>query len=771
MSGLGRLAACLLIALGIGPLAVAPAAGQTAPEPEPAVIQDIRVDGAQRIEAATVRSYMTVRPGDPFDPIALDDTLKALFNTGLFADVLLRREGATLVVAVVENPIINRIAFEGNARIEDAVLEAEVTLRPRVVYTRTRVQNDVARLQEIYRRSGRFAATVEPKIIQLEQNRVDLVFEIDEGELTGVERISFIGNDAFSDSALRGEIRTEETVWYDLFSVDDNYDPDRLAFDQELLRQFYLSEGYADFRVVSAVAELTPDREAFFITFTLDEGERYDFGEIDIVSRLPDLNVEVLFDVLTTEPEDTYSNTAVEETIANLTDAVGDQQYAFVDVRPLITRDRDQRLINITYEINEGPRVFVERIDVSGNVRTEDRVIRREFELVEGDPFNASLLRRSEARVRNLGFFEQVEVNTLPGSTPDQTIVDVQVQEQSTGELSIGAGFSTAEGPLGTISLRERNLLGTGQDLAISGTLSASVLEADLSFTEPYFLGRDIAAGFDVFSVTRDNQDESSFDEFTLGFGLRSGFRLGPDLRQTLGYTLALRDIRDVDSSASRFIQEQEGETLTSAVRSRLTYDQLDSRISPTDGYILRGEVELAGLGGDVFYVRTTASGDYYYPLLENVILNIGGSLGQVTGLGEDVRINDRFFVGGGNLRGFEPAGIGPRDGNDDALGGNFFATGTAEVSFPLGLPEELGIRGRAFTDVGTLFGLDDEEISGSTDPADQIFDESSIRVSVGTGLSWNSPFGPIQIDVGFPVVQEDFDQTEIFRFSFGTRF
>ena len=769
MSGLVRVAACLLIALVIGPLAAGPAVGQTAPESE--LIQDIRVDGAQRIEAATVRSYMTVRVGDPFDPIALDDTLKALFNTGLFADVLLRREAGTLVVAVVENPIINRIAFEGNERIEDEVLEAEVTLRPRVVYTRTRVQNDVARLQEIYRRSGRFAATVEPKIIQLEQNRVDLVFEIDEGELTGIERISFIGNDAFSDSALRGEIRTEETVWYDLFTVDDNYDPDRLAFDQELLRQFYLSEGYADFRVVSAVAELTPDREAFFITFTLDEGERYDFGEIDIVSRLPDLNVDVLFGALTTETGDTYSNTAVEETIANLTDAVGDQQYAFVDVRPLITRDRDQRLINITYEVNEGPRVFVERIDVSGNVRTEDRVIRREFELVEGDPFNASLLRRSEARVRNLGFFEQVEVNTLPGSTPDQTVVDVQVQEQSTGELSIGAGFSTAEGPLGTVSLRERNLLGTGQDLSISGTLSASVLEADLSFTEPYFLGRDIAAGFDAFSVTRDNQDESSFDEFTLGFGLRAGFRLGPDLRQTLGYTLALRDIRDVDSSASRFIQEQEGETVTSAVRTRLTYDQLDSRINPTDGYILRGELELAGLGGDVFYARTTASGDYYYPLFEGVVLNIGASVGQITGLGEDVRINDRFFVGGGNLRGFEPAGIGPRDGNDDSLGGNFFATGTAEVSFPLGLPEELGIRGRAFTDVGTLFDLDDEPIAGSTDPAEQIFDESSIRVAVGAGVSWNSPFGPIQIDLGFPVVSEDFDQTEVFRFSFGTRF
>ena len=769
MSGLVRFAACLLIALAIVPFPSGPVAGQTAPEAD--LIQDIRVDGAQRIEAATVRSYMTVRVGDPFDPIALDDTLKALFNTGLFADVVLRREGGALVVAVVENPIINRIAFEGNDRIENAVLEAEVSLRPRVVYTRTRVQNDVARLQEIYRRSGRFAATVEPKIIQLEQNRVDLVFEIDEGELTGVERISFIGNDAFSDSSLRGEIRTEETVWYDLFSADDNYDPDRLAFDQELLRQFYLSEGYADFRVVSAVAELTPDREAFFITFTLDEGERYDFGEIDIVSRLPDLNVDVLFDVLTTETGDTYSNTAVEESIANLTDGVGDQQYAFVDVRPLITRDRDQRLINITYEIEEGPRVFVERIDVSGNVRTEDRVIRREFELVEGDPFNASLLRRSEARVRNLGFFEQVEVNTLPGSTPDQTIVDVQVQEQSTGELSIGAGFSTAEGPLGSISLRERNLLGTGQDLAISGTISASVLEADLSFTEPYFLGRDIAAGFDVFSVTRDNQDESSFDEFTLGGGLRAGFRLGPDLRQTLGYTLALRDIRDVDSGASRFIQAQEGETVTSAVRTRLTYDQLDSRISPTDGYILRGELEIAGLGGDVFYARTTASADYYYPLFEDVVLNIGASAGQIIGLGEDVRINDRFFVGGGNLRGFEPAGIGPRDGNDDALGGNIFATGTAEITFPLGLPEELGIRGRAFTDVGTLFDLDDEEISGSTDPADRIFDEGSVRVSVGTGLSWNSPFGPIQIDVGFPVVREDFDQTEIFRFSFGTRF
>jgi outer membrane protein insertion porin family len=410
--------------------------------------------------------------------------------------------------------------------------------------------------------------------------------------------------------------------------------------------------------------------------------------------------------------------------------------------------------------------VFVERIDISGNVRTVDRVIRREFELVEGDPFNQTRLRDSQQNIRDLGFFSRVDVTTVPGSSPDQTIIQTEVEEQSTGELSFGAGFSTSDGPIGDVSLRERNLLGRGQELRLSATISGIGQEFDLSFTEPYFLERDISAGFDIFRITRDNQDTSGFDEFTVGFGLRFGYPITENLRQNVVYRLSQREIEDVDPTASRFIREQEGDTLTSLIGHQLTYDRLDSRIEPTDGYILRVGNELAGLGGDVSYVNVTAGADFYYPVFDQVILGVSADAGYIWGLGEDVRINDRFFVGGSNLRGFERAGIGPRDANGDALGGNRYVVGSVELTFPLGLPEELGLKGRAFGDVGTL-----GEVDIDPQPGEVINDTESLRASVGVGLSWASPFGPVRLDLAYPVLEEDFDKTENFRFSFGTRF
>ena len=740
-------------------------------------IADIQVQGAQRIEQSTIETYLTVRRGDGFDPEALERSLTNLFRTGLFADVTLRREGQVLIVQVVENPIINRINFEGNRRIDNEELLAEIQLRPRVVYTRTRVQSDVNRVLEVYRRSGRFGATVTPEIIQLEQNRVDLVFTIDEGPLTTIRSISFIGNEAFSDSTLREEILSEEASFFNFLSATDTYDPDRLAVDRELLRRFYLSEGYADFRVISAVAELTPGSEEFFITFTIEEGPRYTFGNIDVISRIPDVDVEPLRGLLVSETEEYYSSDDVEDSIDALTTELANQQYAFVEVTPLVSRDRENTRINVTYEIQEGERVFVERIDVTGNVRTIDSVIRREFELVEGDPFSATRMRQSEDRIRALGFFSSVNVENVPGSAPDRTVIEVEVEEQSTGELSLGAGFSTFDGPLGQIVLDERNLLGRGQRLRIAAIVSGRTTEYDLSFTEPYFLERDLSAGIDLFRITRDNQDESSFDEFTFGFALRAGYPITRNLRHTVFYRLEQVEISDVDDTASLIIQLQEGERITSSVGHRLTYDRRDSRIRPTEGYVVSLGNEFAGLGGDTEFVQTTATGSIFFPFFDRqYVLNIRGEAGYIVGIGEDVQINDRFFVGGNNFRGFDRAGIGPRDGvTGDALGGNQFAIGTVELAFPLGLPEELGIRGRAFSDFGYLTDVDDDDLDLDTnnDGIDDIniVDEASIRVSVGAGLSWDSPLGPINLDLAFPVVSEDFDEEQAFRFTFGTRF
>lgn len=727
-------------------------------------LRDIRVEGAQRIEPDTVRSYMGMRAGDQIDAGALDKSLKALFRTGLFADVTIRRDGQDVVVRVVENPIINRIAFEGNKRISNEILTDEVKLRPRIVFTRARVQTDLQRIMDVYRRSGRFSATVVPKVIQLPQNRVDLIFEISEGELTEIRKIAFVGNKHFDDGDLREVIQTRETAWYRFLSSDDNYDPDRLTFDRELLRRHYLSNGYADFRVISGVAELTPDNTSFFVTFTVEEGERYKFGKLDITTGLKDLDVNKLREEQEIETGDWYNADEVENLIGKLTDAVGVLGYAFVDIRPRVRRDRKTKKIDVTFVIQEGPRVFVEQVKISGNVRTLDKVIRREILLVEGDAFNTSRLRRTRQRIRNLGFFERVEIENKSGSTPDKTIVDVSVKERSTGEISFGAGFSSASGVLGDASIRERNLLGRGQDLRLGLQIGERQQQIDLSFTEPYFLEKNLSAGFDIFRTRRDLQTESSFDRETLGFALRAGYRITEPLTQTWRYTLREDKITDIASDASLAIQEQEGTFITSSIGQALLYDKRDNKFNPTDGYFVELENTVAGLGGDSNYLRNELSGGTYYQIFDQWIVNVGGGAGYILGLGDDIRIIDRFFLGGKTLRGFEDAGVGPRDvASGDSIGGNWFYRTTVGVTFPLGLPNEFGLRGRVFTDAGSI-GENDSSFGSLTDTA-------SIRMSVGTGLLWDSPFGPVNIDFARALLKEDFDETELVRFSFGARF
>lgn len=726
-------------------------------------VSEVVVQGTQRIDPATVRSYMLIQAGDTFDGDRLDRSLKALFATGLFADVTIRRQRDALVVTVVENPIINRIAFEGNNRIEDDELSNEVQLRPRLVFTRTRVQQDVQRIAEVYRRSGRYSVTVEPKVIQQPQNRVDLVFEIEEGTLTPVRTITFLGNRNYSDSTLRSVIQTKEYAFYRFLSTDDTYDPDRLSFDRELLRRFYLKAGYADFQVLSAVAELSPDRESFVVTFTIEEGDVYEFGESQFEIGLPRLTDDDLRPLVFTETGERYDSTLVDETVDAITDKLGTLGYAFADVRPQINRDRENRLINIVYQIGEASKVFVERIDIQGNVRTLDRVIRREMRLVEGDAFNTARLRRSERRIRNLGFFKSVSVQNTEGSTPDATRVTVEVEEQPTGEISFGIGYSTVEAVIGDVGIRERNLLGRGQDLRFSVSGSASSTQFDIAFTEPYFLDRDVSAGFDLFRSERE-QEESSFDELRVGAVLRAGYELAPDLRQTLRYTVEQTEIKDIDEDASRFIRDQEGTTLISQFGQTLTYDKRDNSIDPRDGYITRLTTEIAGAGGDERFFRISARGAYYYPFDEKWGLSFLGQFGSIIGLGEDVSIGERFFIGGQTIRGFERAGIGPRDINtSDALGGNQYYVGTVELGFPSGLPEDLGIKTFLFTDVGSLFDVDD---NGS-----EVRDVSSIRASVGLGVALSTALGQVRVDAGQAVAKEDFDETELIRFSFGTRF
>jgi len=767
-------ALCLLLGGTTATSVIALSSGAMAQEAfDGGIIRDVRVEGSQRIEGATVQSYLTVRAGDSFDPAKIDQSLKSLFATGLFADVALRRDGGTLVVAVVENPIINRIAFEGNKRVKTEDIGAEVQLRPRTVYTRTRVQNDVERIQEIYRRKGRFAARIEPKIVQLEQNRVDLIFEIDEGQMTGVQAINFVNNNVFDDDELREIMVTKESRWWRFLSSNDNYDPERLRYDQEQVRRHYLRNGYADFKVLTAVAELTPDREDFFITLTVDEGKRYKFGKIEITSDIPDLDVAPLYEALNTVSGEWYNGDQIEESITALQDRLGDLQYAFVEVDPLLERNQEDQTIDLLFELKQSPRVFVERIDINGNYRTLDKVIRREVLLVEGDPFSISKIRRSEQRIKDLGYFLEAKVTPAEGSSPDQSVLTVDVQEDSSGEIQLGAGYSTTDGALLDFSFRERNLMGKGQDLRLSSTLSSSTFEVDLGLTEPYFLDRDLAAGVDIFRIVRDDSDYYSYSLESTGITFRLGYPLSEKLRQRISYSLSQNKITDILIGSSRFLLDQEGTTVTSSVESQLLWDERDSRLEPTSGYYFLLSNELAGLGGDTRFLRNRITGGTYWAPFDQVVLGLTTEAGYIWGMGKDLRINDRFFLGGDTLRGFEVGGIGPRNVPDlsntsdsDSLGGTIFTRASLELTSKLGLPDELGVKGHLFTDAGTLTASKETPGEG-----DVFYDSNKIRASVGVGVSWKSPFGPIRLDLAYPFSKEPYDQTEQLKFSFGTRF
>ncbi len=632
-------------------------------EAQAGVIREIRVTGNRRVEPETVRTYLRFSIGDAYDPGKVDQSIQSLFSTGLFADVGIDRQGSTVIVTVVENPVVNQVAFEGNREVEKATLVSEVQLKPRSVFTRAKAQADVQRILDIYRRQGRFAATVEPKIIELDNNRVNVVFEISEGGATKVQAINVIGNRAFSDSQLRDIITTTQSGLFDFIKGTNVYDPDRLALDRELLRQYYLKNGYADVRIVSAGAELARDGSGFNITFVLDEGEPYTFGKIDIESALAGVDTQAMRGELLTYPGKTFDQSAMDRTVERLTLVVSEQGFAFARVRPRAAREPGTRQINVTYVIDQGPRIYIERINVVGNLRTHDHVIRREFRLAEGDAYNPLLVDRAKKRLQQLGFFKAVEIKRRPGSEADRVVLDVELLEQSTGELSFGAGYSTSEGVIGDISLTERNLLGKGQFMRLRLAGSAERLQVDLSFTEPRFLDRNLAAGFDVFHKDVNLSQQSAFRSMTTGGSLRIAFPLSENLWWTNSYTLSRGEIYDVLDTASLAIKQAQGEAWTSAWGTNFAYDSRNHPKTPTSGYYFQIGSDLAGLGGDVNYIRVTGEARYYYPITEKITF-VGRAIGgHIMGLGDDdVRLIDLFYKGGETIRGFNRGGFGPRD-------------------------------------------------------------------------------------------------------------
>ncbi len=726
-------------------------------------VKDIKVEGLERVEVETVLSYVDIKKGDKATDGQLDSALKQLYATSLFNDVSMNiNNNGILTIKVVENPVINKVLFDGNDKVDSEMLETEVQLKPRSTFSRSKVQEDVQRILDVYKRTGRYAVVVEPQIIKRDQNRVDLIFNINEGPLASIDKINFVGNRHYSDEDLSNEIMSKESRWYRIFSSSENYDAEKTEYDKELLRRFYLKRGYADLRIVSAIAELSPDKKSFVVTYALDEGNRYKVRNTNVTSDIADVDTQKLKEKQLQQSGDWYNSELTDKTVTALTDELGRNGFAFVNVDPELNKDINTNEIDINYHIRESERIFVNRINISGNTRTHDEVIRREFRIEEGDAFNASKIKDSRRNVENLDYFSKVDIDTVP-TDDNKADINVNVEEKSTGSFNVGVGYSTVNGALIRTGVSENNFRGVGQRLGFDVGISQRAQEYDVSFTEPYFLGRRLRAGFDIFRTEEDYQDEGSYDSETTGGRLRLGWNYTDDLAQQIRYTLRQDKIDNVDSTASPYIKEEEGEYINSSVGQTLVYDKRDSAITPKEGYYLSFGNDVAGVGGDEKYLKFDAKAYRYYTFADDYTFKLFANAGYITGYGgNDVRLSNRYYLGGSTLRGFDVAGIGARDKyTDDALGGNWMVYSGGEVTFPIGL-DEVGIRGRTFVDMGVLGKPDNMK-------ADVEYSDSP-RVATGFGFQWLSPMGQIDVDFAFPLAKEDYDETQIFRLNFGTR-
>ena len=771
------------------------------------------VEGNRRVEADTIRSYFRTNPGERLDGYKIDQALKALYATGLFQDVRIDQSGPRLIVRVIENPVINRIAFEGNKKVTDDQLGGEVQSKVRGTLSRPAVQSDVQRIVDIYRRNGRFDARVEPKIIELPNNRVDLVFEIKEGEKTGVKKINFVGNKAYGDQRLKDEIKTSETTWFSLLAFlqsADIYDGDRIEADRDLIRRFYLKHGYADVRVVSAVSVYDSEKKGFVITFTIDEGARYKFGKVEIKSNVPMVEANTLYQRLKAGSGAVYNAEAVEKSVENMAIEVARRGYPFAVVRPNGARDQTNHVINLTFTIDEGQRVYIERINIRGNSRTRDYVIRREFDIGEGDAYNRALIDRAERRLKNLNYFKLVKIGNEPGSAPDRIVLNVDIEEMPTGEFSIAGGYSTASGFMAELSVTERNVLGQGQYARFALQYGQYARGFDLSFAEPHFMGYRLGVGLDLYYKDALATSYVSYSSKTVGVGLRTGFALSEEISFQARYSIYRQEITlptplndcQVTSEAAAFragsgpgvqignacynngeaslaVRRElaEGAVLVSMPGYTLSYSTLDNNKNPTAGIYAEFKQDLAGVGGDVNFIRSTFETRTYYEVLSDVVAVLrvqGGHLGSWGS--KDLRMLDHFKKGPDLVRGFAPSGIGPRDltsgGNLDSLGGTMFWGASIEAQTPFYfLPKDAGIKGAIFADTGSLWNYKGPTNFDVTGESLTISADTLIRASVGVGVLWASPFGPLRFDYAFPLAKEGFDRTQTFRFGGGTKF
>ena len=756
----------------------APGAPDQGPDQTGGVVQAITVTGNQRIETGTIESYMVIQQGDPFDENKINLSVKTLYATGLFQNVAIARQGNTLNVTVVENPTVDQVFFVGNKAVADKDALAAISLKPRAVFTPAAAEADRRTLLDLYAKKGRFDATVTPNIVKLSDNRVNVVFQCNDGTQTLVSRITFIGNQHFSQGKLRQVVSTRQQAWFRFLSSTDQYNPDRVEYDEALLRQFYLHEGYADFQMISANAELAPDRKSFYLTYNFTEGPRYRIGSVEVVSSIRNLSGAQLRGLVPISKGDWFDGDAIAEGITAVSTRAQDLGYAFAQVNPFVKTDPATRLATVRLDVVQGPEVYIQRIDITGNTRTEDKVIRRELTVAEGDGYNQTKIDKSTSNLKDLGFFKDQNITNSPGTTPQQVILNAKVTEQATGQFSLGGGYSSSLGALLNAGLRQNNFLGTGVNASLNAVLAQRGTQINIGVTNPYFLDRNLIAGFDLFRTVTDSYTSSgssySYSESDIGGDVRAGYRFNSNVRQSFTYTISQRNVYDIPSGSSLYVTNEQGVSSLSQISQTIGFDYVDDDETPTKGLLLDLTTDFAGLGGSAKYVRLSPDATYYIPL-ERVFGNkawvlkfsaTGGYL--IPTFGYQTRIIDRFFLGGDSLRGFADGGVGPHDvSTGDSLGGQIMWSQSTELQFPTPLSPSLGITGFAFVDTGSTWQIPASEIA-QDGPA---YDSSAPRVGAGVGIAWNTPFGLIDLSLAEPIVKQKDDQIQQFRVSFGTRF
>lgn len=741
-------------------------------------LASIQIVGNKRIETQTIKSYLPVREGESFSEATADAAVRELYNTGYFVDVKVLKKGSTLFIEVLENPIVNQIVYEGNDKLKDEQIEKEVSIRPRKILSKTDIQNTQQRILEMYRRLGRFNAKVDPKLIKLNNNRVNLVFEIHEGEVTNIEKISFIGNKKFSSTDLEEQMHSKRYKWWRFFASDDVYDPDRFMADQQSLRQYYMNNGHPDFRIVSAVSELSSDKKEFYLTITLDEGDYYTFGKQKVVSQIKDVPTDVLMKEITFSDGDMYSAKQIEKTVEAITDALGDKGYAFVSVEPVIDKDPQTKKANITFEIKEGPRVYIQKINIKGNDRTHDSVIRREMTIHEGDVYNASKIRNSESKIKDLDFFKAVSMDEEETNTPDKTNLTITVEEQSTGSVKLNGGYSTLDGPLIGFGFNERNFMGKGQDIHADISLAKRNQEVDVGIVEPYLFNRKLRGSVDVFASRSGYSESYKVKQVGFSYGLQ--YELTPSLVQGFTHSVHVDKITDFENEAqnpapgvlprvSELLKDQRRNVTISSLSHVLKFDKRDSVIDTTRGYVLKMTNTYAGIGGNVQYIRNDFMGTVFYSPFESVLSFAQMDFGFVLkGGSRPLRLLDCIYLGGDSFKGFEYQGMGPRDlgcKNEDAMGGKKYCKITLESQFPIGLPADFGVKAAVFVQAGKLW--DSVAKNNTLKPAIKIVDDRSLRASVGFGIIWKGPFGPLRIDYAIPVRKQKYDKVQRINLSY----